>query len=62
MENDEQIWEAEYNADGSLNRIAWPDEYDPDDSRVYDSDDFSELQERFTEDISYYLTATFEPS
>ena len=60
---DDRVFEASYNADGSLFRIDMPDPEEPQDSEVYDTSTFGELEVRFPgpPDLSYYLTATLEP-
>ncbi len=60
--NDEEVFEAEYNSDGSLSLITFfqlEDDWNP--HKYYRLSNFPELQERFTKDISYYLNATLEP-
>jgi hypothetical protein len=57
----DELLEATYNSDGSLEQITYkPDYYNEQDWESYDQTSFYELQSKFKEDLSYYLTATLE--
>lgn len=59
------IFKAKYNTDGSLDIIHLQDpENSPQDDEYFDATDFNVLAARgpAEEDITYYFTATFEPS
>lgn len=59
--NEHEILESCYTAGGLLDRIRFmPDENDQD-WEHYDQTSFPKLQSYFSEDISYYLTASMEP-
>ncbi len=60
-ENGDLIFEASYNSNGSLESLIYMPTYDEQDWEAFDQNNFSELQAKFSEDISYYLTADLIP-
>ena len=63
-EEGEELLEASYNNDGSLESIIYKpcgDNNWGQDWEYYDQTSFPNLQAKFTDNIDYYLTATLEP-
>jgi hypothetical protein len=56
--NGDMIIEADYKLDGSLDSLIYMPDYDEQYWEGYNQNNFSDLQAKFTENLSYYLTAT----
>jgi len=61
-ESGNEILEARYNSDGSLDHIIYKvSELNEEDWEYYKSSDCSKLQKKFKTNLEYYLTAKLEP-